>query len=327
MKTVHVKSPCCQARARRFGGKRRQCTKCQKTFRIRPKRRGRCRVRHSERYVRSVFERDFSVKHLARGSLSLAAVQKRFQRGLSAVVSKPRSMRVHGQSLALIIDGRWHDFKGERWTMYFLAVKPANQDEAVIFDPVLRPRKESAAAWSDIIETAVPPSLKNRIVALVSDGIAGGKGLAGHFGWNQQRCHFHLLKELERRRGKRKHLPGWTVREQIYQDVRKLLRTRALTRKKFFARRLKRLSEQKGCPSKIRMIVNDLLENLPAFHLYLTHPEWNLPCTTGVMESLGSAVHAGVKKIRTPKSLIRWATAVIRSHPKFVCKRTKNQPN
>lgn len=327
MKTVHVKSPCCQVRAIRFGGKRRQCPKCGKTFRIRPKRRGRRRVRHTIRYVQSVFGRDLLVKHLTRGTLALAAVQKRFQQALSAVVSKPRTMRVRGEKLALIIDGRWHNFKGDRWTMYFLAVKPVDRDEAIIFDPALRPGKELTAAWSEIIQEMIPPSIKNRIVALVSDGIAGGKGLAGQFGWQQQRCHFHLLKELERRRGKRKRLSGWTVRETIYQTVRRLLVCQTPARKKLFVCRLERLSKRKECPKKICMIVNDLLDNLPEYHLYLTHPEWNLPNTTGVMESLNSVVRAGVRKVRTPKALLKWATAVVRSHSKFVCKRTNYQPN
>ena len=327
MKTVHVKSPCCQARARHFGGKRRQCTQCKKTFRIRPRRRGRKRIRHTERYVKHVFDHDFQVKHLTRGTLPLAAVQKRFQGALSSVVSKPRSMRIRGKRLVLIIDGRWHTFQGKRWTMYFLAVKPTDRDEAVILDPILRPGKESVQAWKELIGTSIAPSVKNRIVALVSDGIAGGKGLAMGFGWRHQRCHFHLLKELEKRRGKRKQISGWTEREQIYQDIRALLRTQTPTRIRFLTRRLKQRAAKKECPRKIRMIVNNVLDELSAFHLYLTQPEWNLPNTTGVMESLGNTIRAGVRKVRTPASLIRWATAVVRSHPKFVCKRTDYQPN
>ena len=327
MNIVHVKSPCCRARAIRFGGKRRQCSTCDKTFTIRPKRRGRHRIRHTNRYVSSVFERDFSVKQLTHGSVSLAAVQKRFQRALSAIVSKPRLMRLYGKMLVLIIDARWHLFNGQRWTMYFLAVKSINRDEVILLDPILRPGKESAAVWRETIDKSLSSSVKHRTVALISDGIAGGKGMATQFGWRQQRCHFHLLKELEKRRGKRKRLPGWTIREQIYQDVRELLRTETEKRKTFLTDRLKRLSAQKECPKKIRMIVNELFENLPEFHLYLTHPEWNLPNTTGVMESLGNMIRAGVKKARTPEALIRWATAVIRSHPKLICKRTNYQQN
>lgn len=327
MKTVHVKSPCCQARATRYGGKRRQCSDCRKTFRIRPKRRGRRATRHTERYVEQVFQRGLQVKHLARSNVSLAAVQKRFQRRLPAVVSKPRSMRIRGKRLILLIDGRWHSFQGERWTMYFLALKPVGRDEATILDPELRLGKESAATWKEIIETAVRPSVKNRIIALVSDGLAGGKGLTESFGWKHQRCHFHLIKELEKRRGKRKHLPGWNVREQINQDIRELLRTRTETRKAFLISSLKRLSKRKECPRKIRMIANDVIDNLSAFHTYLIHPGWNLPNTTGVMESLGNRIRIGVRKVRTPRSLLTWAMAVIRSHPKFVCKRTDYQPN
>lgn len=327
MKIVHVKSPCCQATVRRFGGKRRQCRECRKTFRIRPRRRGRRRVRHIGRYVRAVFHRDFLVKHLTHGALSLAAVQKRFQQALTAVVSKPRSMRIRGRRLILIVDGRWHTFQKRRWTMYFLAIKSVDQDTAIVFDPILLPGRESAEAWREIISTRVPPSVKNRIVALVSDGLAGGTGLANDFGWHHQRCHFHLLKELEKRRGKRKRLPGWNIREQIYWDIRELLRSRDTDRTRLLTRRLKCLSLRKECPRKIRMIVNDAIDNLSAFRLYLVHPEWNLPNTTSMMESLGNRIRAGVGKVRTPDALIRWATAVIRSHPKFVCKRTKYQPN
>ena len=319
MKIVHVKSPCCKARVIRYGGKRRQCSACSTTFTIRPQRRGRRRVRHTQRYIQHIFQEGCKLKHLTHGTLSLAAVQKRFQRALPAFISQPRSMHIRGTCLALIIDARWHTFHKERFTMYFFAVKSSHRDTAVMFDPLLRKGKEAAHVWKELIGAVVSLAIKRRIVALVSDGLAGGKGIAATFGWKHQRCHFHLIKELAIRRGRRKHLSGWTTREQIYQDIRKLLCSKSPSKIRFLIHRLQRLSRHNDCPSKIRMIVNEVIGELPAFHLYLTHPEWNLPNTTCVMESLGNLVHAGVGKVRTPQALFNWATATIRAHPKFTC--------
>ena len=168
----------------------------------------------------------------------------------------------------------------------------------------------------------IPRGIKKRIIALVSDGIRGGAWLAKEQGWRQQRCHFHLIAELQKIRGKRKRLIGRSIREKIYRIVRMLLTTNDPFKGTSLGRQLRYQIRKPDCPKRARMIVRELLRHLTAFHLYLEYPEWGLPNTTGVMESVGSSVRTGAGKINTPQALFKWATAIIRTHPKFVCKKT-----
>lgn len=85
-------------------------------------------------------------------------------------------------------------------------------------DPILEPGKESAATWNRLIEN-LPPGVKNRIVALVSDGIRGIEAVAKEHNFIIQRCHFHLLSCLQEMRGKRATTLGRTIREEIYHSV------------------------------------------------------------------------------------------------------------
>lgn len=327
MKIIHAKSRCCGTPSICYGGSRRQCTKCRGTWRVRPKRRGRKRRRVIRRHLVKVFRDRWRVKQLARRSVSAETTKKRFQHLLRRSLQEKRRLRIVGARLALIVDAQWRRFKQERWTLYFLAIKPSERDQAVVLDPVLRLGKECADDWAAVIDATVPARLKKRIIALISDGLRGLGSVASRQGWRQQRCHFHLIKELQNRRGKRKRLKGRSTREAIYQAIRRLLITNQLRATAQLKRRLERLSGAPDCPAKLRMIVHEFLRQLPAFHLYLEKPRWHLPNTTNVMESISNKIRIGVGRVHSPQALERWATAIIRNHPKFICKRANYQPN
>lgn len=327
MKTIHAKSWCCGAPIIRYGGSRRQCIKCRGTWRFRPKRRGRKRRRVLHQHLLKVFREGWRVKQLSHRGIKPDTTKKRFQQMLLWSLRRRRHIRIAGKYLALIIDAQWRIFKGKRWTLYFLAVKSSDHDLAVVFDPRLRPGKESAEDWAVVFKDCISPSLRQRIIALISDGIPGSPALAAEWGWRQQRCHFHLIKEMYKRRGKRKRLKGRSRREAIYRAARSLLVTNKPYEAGRLKRRLRRLIGAPDCPKKFRMIVGEFLRHLSAFHLYLEKPHWHLPNTINVMESIGRIIRANVGRVHSPAALRRWATAVIRNHPKFVCKRANYQPN
>src|SRR5262245_25383655 len=56
MPTLHAKSPCCRAAIRHFGGKRRQCRACLRTWTLRPRRRGRPKRRINKLLLRRVMQ-------------------------------------------------------------------------------------------------------------------------------------------------------------------------------------------------------------------------------------------------------------------------------
>jgi len=290
MKLIHEKSKCCAAKIIRFGGKRRQCTACRKTWRVHPAKPGRRTLRRSRNHLNKVFNHGFSVKQIALHSrLSIDAVYKRFNNELKAVVNARRIIRIRGQKLILIVDAEWQLFKNGFWTLYCLSVKSTNSETVTVFDPVLKSGKENATDWNVVIN-GLPLSVKNRLVAVVSDGIRGFDAIAYENGWIIQRCHFHLLSMLQKMRGKRASTPGRQIREKIYQSAKLAITEISKRRVNVLCRRLAILAKHPLCPRRMRMVVRELLRHFPEYRSYLQHPEFNLPTTVNVMESVNSYI-------------------------------------
>ncbi len=84
-----MKSECCNAKIIRFGGRRRQCVACDKTWSIRPARRGPKPRRKRCFYLDKVFNHGLRVKQLSLNSkLSAAAIYKIFAHDLDFIVRK-----------------------------------------------------------------------------------------------------------------------------------------------------------------------------------------------------------------------------------------------
>ncbi len=315
-----MKSDCCNAAIIHFGGRRRQCTACKKTWRKRIAKRGRKALRKQGNYLNRVFINNFTVKQLeVHSSVSVEAIYKRFRGNVNSLVKDKRRVYIRGAKLILVIDAQWQYFKGELWTMYFISVKSISSQTVTILDPVMRQGKECGSVWSEIF-TAMPPGIKKRVVAVVSDGIRGIEGVAENNDWILQRCHFHLLSSLQKMRGKRATTNGRAVREEIYNSVKIAIQETSNYRLNILCKRLAVLAQDSGCPRMMRMIVRDFLRKSDYFRNHLIYPELNLPTTTNVMESVNSFVRRKTKPISTPKSWFKWTTAIIRLKSKFICK-------
>ena len=320
MKLLHKKSQCCGAKIVRFGGKRRRCNACKKTWRVHPAKRGRKPKRKQPDYLKKVFNHGFRVKQLTLNSeLSSDVIYKRFVSNLKHFVRQKRIVRIYGAKLILIIDAEWHYFKKELWTLYFLAIKSTDSQTVTILDPVLRQGKETSTSWENIINQ-LSPSIKKRIIVLISDGIRGIENVAEKNNWIFQRCHFHLLSMLQKMRGKRASTPGRLIREEIYNSVKLALSETSMRRLNILCRRLAVLAHTEGCPQRMKLTIRGFLRSLPEFRSYLDHPELNLPTTVNVMESIHSFVSKKTKTVNIPKSWHIWAIACVRFKSKFTCK-------
>lgn len=203
--------------------------------------------------------------------------------------------------------------------MYLMAVKPFVEHRAYFLDPVLLPGGESYENWQHALST-IPSAMNSRIKAFVSDGFRTAATLAEENGWIHQRCHFHLIAYLQVRRGRRKQqIAGATVREMIYQAIMQLLSTQDLQSIRGATTQLQRAAGRPDCPRSLRMVAAEFLRALPEFRAYLQYPEWHLPTTTGTVEAMCKLIRKRAGTVRTAKSLILWATALIRLKSPITC--------
>src|SRR5262245_25651402 len=126
MKSVHAKSPCCGARVRRFGPRRRQCVICGRTWTVRPRKRGRPRHRMELAALRRVLLEGLTLgqvysKHTR---VALPAYRYRFRQALKHWVARPRDLTELRGPLVLLADGLWFEFDGIPWVLYLMALKP-----------------------------------------------------------------------------------------------------------------------------------------------------------------------------------------------------------
>lgn len=326
MKLLHKKSECCGAKIVRFGGKRRRCDSCHRTWSERPAKRGPKPRRKQCGYLKKVFEHGFSVKQLSYNSrISKDAIYKIFANNLERVAQEKRIVRISGSILILVIDAQWQYFKtvkGKKkvlWTLYFISIKSIDSQKVTILDPVLKQGKENATTWRQTMDE-LPEGIKKRLIAVVSDGLRGIESIAEDNDWILQRCHFHLLSALQKRRGKRASTPGRKVRQEIYNTVKLALVDDSERRLNIMCKRLAYLAKQPECPVAMRMIVREFLRHFNDYRAYLEHPELNLPTTVNVMESNNSFVRNKTRKVNTPETWHRWALACARIKSKFTCK-------
>jgi hypothetical protein len=331
MHSWHAKSPCCRAKIYHFGSRRRQCSHCKRTWRIRIKRRGRKPQRSGPGSLRAVFLEGRTLKTLApRYGLTAQGLTWRFRAALRKFVSGSRRLRLPRGPLVLVLDGLYFRFGGKDWVLYVMAVKPCHQNRAFFLDPVLLPGRENMRGWSQAIAT-IPASIHKRIRASVSDEVSGIVRLGKSQGWIVQLCHFHLISRLQNCRGRRnRNLAGRAVREALYQLTRKALDLPDGARLQTVLKKLNQLVRQAKGLRVIRMIAREFLRRIEHFRAYRHYPELHLPTTTGSVEAMNRRIRDLMRQTRsisTPRALRVWAIALIRTRPFVLCNGKHFQPN
>jgi hypothetical protein len=323
MHSWHAKSPCCRARIHHFGSRRRQCSHCKRTWRIRNKRRGRKPGRARPGVLQAVLLEGRTLKTLTpRYGLTQQGLSWRFRRTLRQFVSRSRRLRLPRGPLVLVLDGLYFRFQGKDWVLYVMAVKPCHRNRAVFLDPVLWPGRENMQGWSQAF-TTIPASIHRRIRASVSDEIAGIIRLGKSRDWIVQLCHFHLISRLQNCRGRRnRKLAGRSLREALYQLTRKALDLPDGPRLQTVLKKLRRLVRKATALRVIRMIVREFLRRIDHFRAYRKYPKLNLPTTTGSVEAMNRRIRdlmRQTRSIKSPQALNLWATALIRTRPIVMC--------
>ena len=324
MHSKHAKSPCCAARVRRFGPRRRQCVQCLHTWTVRPRKRGRPAHRTSSQVVQRVLLKGCTLGQLfsARTNVALPAYRYRFRQALRRLVSRAAPQKIPPGPLVLLVDGLWFEFDGEPWVMYLIALKPCGSDQATFLDPLLLPGREGASRWQHVVE-AIPTEIKSRIKAIVADNLPGMRKLASQQQWALQLCHFHLLLKLMAHRGGIRYaLRGGRIRDQIHKQVRITLSAADGDRFDKALLRLRKISEGDCGTQRMQTTVREFLANIDYYRAYRAKPSLGLPTTTNAVESMCRLIREMFRSSRAasnPRSAQMWATAFIRLHPTLVC--------
>lgn len=327
MLSRHAKSPCCRARVRRFGGRRRQCVACKKTWRLRRKRRGRPSKRISTNLLAKVFLERFPVRLLGRScAQSVSSRWHHFRKILRHRVSSKHRFEVPPGPLVLLVDGLWFRFGNVPWVLYQAALKPCDATNAVLLDPVLIRGPESSVRWRTVID-AIPAQLRDKIVALVVDDLRGMANLAREREWALQLCHVHLIRRLQMQTSRRHARKVEPLRMHMYQIVRRVLAQPGGPQLEADIFELEDLSRTAVLPERVKALHREFLRSISYYRTYLMRPLMGIPATTNTMESLGSVIRDMLRRSRAgsnPASLHRWTVALTRIKRSMVCNGQKS---
>lgn len=302
---------------RRFGGRRRQCSHCKDTWRIRRKKRGRKRVRATAALALRYLARDIPAlrvlarrRHIGKDHAHLL-LRRSLESYVAARTEWWRMLPASG-ALILIADAIWYRVRSPtqiKQTIYVLLVRPACGTDAIIAPPAIYHGHEDIAGWERAYQT-LPASIRGRICALVCDGGTGIVALARRHKLLLQRCHFHLLSAVQNylTTGPRSSQRAYALRilrlvQQAVRapvpDARRALRT---------LKEVQRFSRSRG----LRRVLNGLVRDWQEYRTYRSHPELHLPATNNTAESCIQGIRDLMYRCRgfsSLASLCMWLTA------------------
>lgn len=321
MNKLHEKSPCCRVAVRRFGQRRRQCSSCQKTWRLWKRKRGRKLKRLPLETLLQYF------KGASKTNLQKRTFSARLRIVLKKFNEETPWPEVPDGPLIVIADGLLQPFQGEMYTLYVILVRSISGNQAIILPPYLRSGGEVALGWREAF-AQLPSGILSRVEALVCDGHGGLVYLAKDHLWLLQRCHFHLLARiahnaslgpLNKNKGlgkKVKNLVGV-----ILYDINEFSVILALEA-------LKKL-KQNISSRNFKTVISGFIKHHQDYRTYLENPTYFLPTTSNSAESLNAQIRDlqyRAKGFRTPNSFFAWITAFCKYKKSITC-RGKIQPN
>ena len=232
------------------------------------------------------------------------------------------------QPLIAIADAMVRYTKKGWHTFYFVLLRSAGGNCAVIAKPYVQRGTETYLGWSEALER-LPQRAKSSIAALVCDGHSGLVNCARKYGWIVQRCHFHLIARLQSRRSKWRTGRHQEEGKRIYVLVDKVLTTK---NKKTILRALVELEEIGWLSSspEIARTLSGFVKHYEDYRTYLKYPELNLPKTSNTAESFIGCIQKLCQRTRgfaSLDSLKEWIEALIKYKKIIKCNGMKNQPN
>lgn len=319
MKILHGKSACCQAHIRRFGGKRRQCVGCLRTWRVRPARRGPKPKRPAKELLGNYASNVI-------GSWSAVAKASHYTTdALERRANKARDYELDGlvqgncmEPHILLADALTERIVGYEYTTYLILTRPLASSIATVCYVATRQGHESGFAWRQAF-ASLPDGMTGYTEALVCDGHPGIVRIAKLYGWTLQRCCFHLFKELN------KNMRLWHRATGEVYWVHELFHTAVETMDDQKAARAVALLENYAKHTdrkQVASIIRGLSKQLCDYRRYIYRPDLHLPATNNSCEASFRRVRSLQAKARgwkTPSSHEKWIEYVLLANPTIAC--------
>ena len=323
MKKLHAKSPCCRGEVHRFGNRRRQCSLCKKTWRIRQKKRGRKRKREQKTLLIRYLQHEIPSLHaLARKKgIDAGKLEARLLRSRDYFLKHtPWPQAPEKGELILIADAMVKCVNKVWYTFYFILVRTTESNEAVVLKPFIRKGSESQLGWREVFNS-LPDDIKKRVVALVCDGHRGLVNYARRQEWILQRCNFHLIAFLQGRRSRWARSRHREEGQRVYKLANHILTARDESKIMPSILKLEEIAQHTKS-KELSKALRGFINNYKDFRSYLRHSELNLPRTSNTAESLIGCVRElchRARGFRSMSSLRKWIFALIKNKKKIKC--------
>ena len=327
----HEKSVCCNENIWKLNSRRRQCSKCKKTWRVWPKKLGR-------KSQRINFE--FLFKYLKNESGSIR--QRALSRGICPVALQRHMIKTANKfnettpwpeipsgDLVAIADALVEYIDGVRNTIYLILIRSINSNKAAIMPCfVAVNRGEDFGGW-DSAFNLIQPDARQRIRALVCDGRSAFGTMSKKYNWVLQRCHFHLLARIAHNRSIR-HFSRTSEQGKYIQSLAQIvLISKNEDSVKNALNKLKELMP-KIASRCFKTVISGFLKNYLDYRSYLNYPEYSLPTTSNSAEHLVGIIRDLQYRARgfnSVKSLKLWVECLLKFTKFVTCNGKISIPN
>lgn len=295
------------------------------------KKRGRKPLTINETFVTQYLNRETpSLKTLAQSAgCTPQAIGARLNRSLysylvtahQAYLKELRQLATRQVSLVAVVDALWHHLEQREWTTYLVLLKPINEQRAFILEPAILQGHECLTGWQGTLQH-IPRDIIGLIQGIVCDGGGSLNQALTRYSWVKQRCHFHLLSQLQNYATTGARSADAVFSRYLMQQAQIVLRTRQpiqLNQAISNVRNIQTQTTSRG----IRRVLRGLLHDLSDFRAYLDYPELNLPTTTNAAESTVQIVRDllyRARGFRTHASYTRWITARLYGQKYVACR-------
>lgn len=325
MKQLQEKSLCCGEKIIRYGKKRRQCTKCKKTWSVWKSKRGKKEKRiNYQKIIKDLLEHKTAtiIAEAQKRKITTATFQKRVSKYLKKFNQKNKYSEIDiTKKLIVIADAKVEYINKSWWTWYCIFLRDIKNDEAIICKPYCRKGTEIVKGWQEAFR-GLEPSVLVKIQALVCDGHAGLIKVATDNKWLIQRCHFHLIARIQSRRSKWNSSRNKKEGQKIYNLAKIALTTK---NQKILISTLKKLLKLKNLTTSpdLKRTLSGFCKHYKYFRTYLDYPKLNLPITTNTAESFNNCIQNLIfrfKGFKTVNSLKNWIEALAKNKKKMKCR-------